>query len=89
VEAVAIDEHGEPVRLVVIDPRTFALHKVWLSVRPDREPLKVKRDLEQAKAAATIATQYLRLPFDSPELQALPKALRDLSPQLAAAARRS
>ena len=28
VEAVAIDEHGEPVRLVVIDPRAFAAHKV-------------------------------------------------------------
>jgi hypothetical protein len=65
VEAVAIDERGEPVRLVVIDPRTFALHKAWLSERPDREPLKVKRDLEQAKAAATIATQYLRLSFES------------------------
>jgi hypothetical protein len=82
VDAVAIDERGEPVRLVVIDPRTFALHKAWLSARPDREPLKVKRDLEQAKAAAAIAIQYLRLPFDSPELQALPGALRELAPQL-------
>jgi hypothetical protein len=84
VEAVAIDERGKPVRLVVIDPRTFALHKAWLSARPDREPLKVERDLDQAKAAATIATQYLRLSFDSQELQALPKALRELAPQLAA-----
>lgn len=82
VDAVAIDERGEPVRLVVIDPRTFALHKAWLSARPDREPLKIKRDLAQAKAAAKIATQYLRLSFDSSELQALPKALRDLAPQL-------
>jgi hypothetical protein len=85
VEAVAIDERGEPVRLVVIDPRTFALHKVWLSARPDREPLKVKRDLDQAKAAATIAIQHLRLSFDGQELQALPKALRELAPQLTAA----
>jgi hypothetical protein len=85
IEAVAIDERGEPVRLVVIDPRAFALHKAWLSARPDREPLKVKRDLEQAKAAATIATQYLRLSFDSPELEALPKQLRDLAPELTAA----
>jgi len=88
-DAVAIDERGAPVRLVVIDPRSFALHKAWLSARPDREPLKVKRDLEQAKAAATIATQYLRLSFDSQELQALPRALRDLVPQLTAATNNS
>jgi hypothetical protein len=85
-EAVAIDERGEPVRLVVIDPRAFALHKAWLSARPDREPLKVKRDLDQARAAAIIAARYLRLRFDSPDLHALPNALRELAPELVAAA---
>jgi len=81
-EAVAIDERGYPARMVVIDPRAFALHKAWISARADREPLKATRDLEQAKAAAVIATKYLRRSFDSPDLAALPNSLRELAPGL-------
>lgn len=81
-EGVAVDEKGYPVRLVVIDPRAFALHKAWVSSRKDREPIKATRDLEQAKAAAIIATRYLKKSFDGPELTALPNALRDIAPKL-------
>jgi hypothetical protein len=81
-ETVAVDEKGYPVRLVVIDPRAFALHKAWVSSRPDREPVKAVRDLEQAKAAAIIATRYLKKPFDSPDLTALPNVLRENAPKL-------
>lgn len=83
--AVAIDERGYPVPMVVIDPRIFALHKAWLSARPDREPVKAARDIAQARAAAAIATRYLRRAFDAPDLTALPKALRDLAPAVTAA----
>jgi hypothetical protein len=81
-EAIAVDEKGYPVRLVVIDPRAFALHKAWVSSRPDREPLKATRDIEQAKAAAIIATKYLQKSFEGPELAALPNALREIAPKL-------
>lgn len=81
-DAVALDERGYPVRLIAIDPRAFALHKVWVSRREGREPLKAVRDLEQAKAAANIATRYLKKSFDSPDLSALPNALRELAPKL-------
>jgi hypothetical protein len=81
-EAVAIDERGYPARVVAIDPRAFALHKAWVSRRQDREPLKAVRDLEQAKAAANIATRYLKKSFDSPELSALPNALREIASSL-------
>ncbi len=81
-EAIAIDERGYPARLAVVDPRAFALHKAWLSQRPDRDPVKAPRDSEQAKAAAIIATRYLKLPFDSHELDAIPKELRQAAPQL-------
>jgi len=81
VEAVPLDERGYPLHLVAIDPRVFALHKIWLSKRSDREPLKVQRDIEQARATATIAVRYLRLPFDADALSALPLELRDLLPQ--------
>jgi hypothetical protein len=84
-EADAIDERGYPVRLVVIDPRAFALHKAWVANRPDREPLKSQRDRDQAQAAAIIATRYLNNSFDSPELTALPRQLRDVAPRLLAA----
>jgi hypothetical protein len=82
VEAAAIDERGYPVRIVAVDPRAFALHKLWLSSRPDREPIKTVRDREQAKVAAAIATRYLRRSFDSPDLAALPNTLRELAPKL-------
>lgn len=82
VEAVVLDERGYPVRLVVIDPRVFALHKAWVAERPDREPLKALRDREQALAAALIAKRYLRLSFDSPELTALPASLCEMAPEL-------
>jgi hypothetical protein len=83
-ETVAIDEKGYPLPLVVIDPRAFALHKAWVAQRPDREPVKAARDLEQAKAAAIIATRYLNKPFDSSELTALPKALLEIIPKVLA-----
>lgn len=81
-EAVALDERGYPARIVAIDPRAFALHKAWVSHREDREQLKAVRDLEQAKAAASIATRYLKSSFDSSDLSALPNTLRELAPQL-------
>jgi hypothetical protein len=81
-EAVGVDEKGYPVRLVVIDPRAFALHKAWVSSRQDREPLKAARDIEQAKATAIIATRYLRKSFDSHELTSLPNELRAHAPKL-------
>jgi hypothetical protein len=84
-DVVAIDERGYPVRMVVIDPRAFALHKAWVSSREDREPVKAKRDFQQAQAAALIATRYLRRPFESTELDALPKQLRELAPKIAPA----
>jgi hypothetical protein len=74
--AVAIDDRGLPVRMVVVDPRVFALHKRWLSRRESRDPLKKTRDLDQAATAARIAVDYLNLPFDDHALDALPATLR-------------
>jgi hypothetical protein len=81
-EAVILDERGYPARLVAIDPRAFALHKAWVARGDDRLPLNATRDREQAKAAANIARRYLKKSFDSPDLSALPNALRELAPSL-------
>jgi hypothetical protein len=77
-EAIAIDEKGGPLRLIVPDPRIFAAHKFWVSKRADREPIKRRRDLAQAQAVARLTTQYLEhLPYEASELRVLPRAVFD------------
>jgi hypothetical protein len=78
-KAVALDERGYPVRLVVIDPRIFALHKAWVSDREDHDPLKKRRDKEQALMAALLAKRFLGMNFDFPELSAQPEPLREVA----------
>jgi len=75
-EATTIDERGEPLRIVTSDPRVFVAHKYWVSRREDREPIKRRRDGEQAKAiAALVATHMPQLPFEPEALRMLPKEL--------------
>ncbi len=77
-EAVAIDERGEPLRIVASDPRVFAIHKYWLSQRLDREPIKKPRDLRQAQVMAALVAAYLpHLRLDGDDLLMLPKELVD------------
>jgi hypothetical protein len=75
-EAIAIAEDGLPVWMPCIDPRAFALHKLWLSKRPDRRALAKPRDRAQAKAVAGVA-RLLGLAFSKRALSALPKTLFD------------
>ena len=82
---IAIGEDGFPVRLVVPDPRVFALHKLWLSLQPDRNPLKRKRDFRQGGAIGRIAIEYLNLSFEDhgdPMIANLPQPLRAQIPGL-------
>jgi len=75
-EGVAIDEKGEPVRIVAPDPRVWTVHKLWLSGRPDRQPIKRHRDAAQAEAVgALVATFLTHLPFEAEQLRMLPKDL--------------
>ena len=85
-EAIAFDERGLPLRIATIDPRVFALHKMWLSRRGDREAAKRQRDRLQAQIAAAIARDHLGLDFDGTDLSALPARLRDLAADLEAGA---
>ncbi len=74
--ATALDEQGFPLRIVTVDPRVYALQKQWMveEVR-FRDPLKRRRDREQAQLVAAIATGHLGLAFDDPDLSALPAPL--------------
>jgi len=70
---VVIGRRGDPVTMVVPDPRALALHKLWLSQQEDREPLKQTRDRCQAAALAELILRYLpQYYFFSAELQLFP-----------------
>jgi hypothetical protein len=63
-EAIAIDEKGEPLRIIATDPRVWAAHKLWLSKRQDRVPLKRRRDEAQARTVARLVVEHMpNLPF--------------------------
>jgi hypothetical protein len=83
-DTVAIDEEGWSVPMRVPDPRAFALHKVWLSTRLDRDPKKKPRDLDQARAVAALVREHLpHLPF-SEAISSLHGDVRALVDQLQA-----
>ena len=77
-EQTIIGEDGRPLRIVVPEPRTFALHKLWVSERDDRSPLKRPRDVAHAKLVARLVKTYLRQKFIAADMPWLPKELRSL-----------
>lgn len=77
-ETVAIDEKGEPLRIVATDPRVWAAHKLWLSKRQDRDPIKRRRDEAQARTIAPLVAKYFpHLPFVPEQMRMLPKEIFD------------
>ncbi len=85
-EEIVIGEDGRPLLMSCIDPRAFALHKLWLSKRPLREGLKRERDLLQARAVAAVAIQFMGLTFDRQFLTAMSKEVADGAKELVKAA---
>ena len=72
-ESVAIDEKGVPVTIVTVDPRAWAVHKFWLSQRDGRDPIKMRRDEEQAAIVATIVRDHFpHLAFSPRDLRMIP-----------------
>lgn len=75
--AVAFDEKGYPVEMTVPDPRAFAMHKLWLSQQPDRDPIKKSRDREQAEAVFHLVQEKMPLlSFSDVALNALPFSVK-------------
>jgi hypothetical protein len=75
-EGMVIDERGEPFRIVTTDPRAWAVHKLWLSKQPDREPVWKKRDEAQARAIGRLVAERLpQFPFGSDDMRMLPREL--------------
>ena len=83
VEQILLDERAQPFVMIVPDPRAFALHKLWISERPDRDAAKARRDREQARLVAKIVANYLpSRNFDDPAIAAVPAALRARAAEL-------
>jgi hypothetical protein len=77
---VVIGRRGDPVPMVVPDPRALALHKLWLSSQEGREPLKQARDRCQAMALAALIVRYLpQYYFFSTQLQLFPAEVARLA----------
>lgn len=68
---------GEAARMVVPDPRWFALHKLWMAKKPDRDPQKKPKDFKQGNAvldAVWIAMRHY--PLDNDFFKRLPDKLK-------------
>jgi hypothetical protein len=81
-EAIVIGDDGYPVRMATIDPRAFALHKLWLAQQTQRDPVKSTRDRAQAQVAWQLASTFLGLSSGGEELRGLPASVRAMAPDL-------
>jgi hypothetical protein len=76
VEETVIGSDGMALYLPCVDPRVFALHKLWLSKAPSRQAASRPRDCAQAYAVAVVAQAFLQLNFRDRALGFLPAAVR-------------
>jgi len=77
---IVIGEDGYPATMTCPDPRAFALHKIWLSERDDRNPLKKTRDRHQALTVAYMLARYMpQYQFAAGELKMFPKRVFDIA----------
>lgn len=77
-QQIAIDARGFALRMTVPDPRAYALHKLWLSRRAYREPVKRVRDRHQAELMARLLVEHLpEFPLDDAALRQFPATVRE------------
>lgn len=73
VSQTVIAKNGMPFRMVVPDPRAYALFKHWLSASDERDPKKKGRDRTQALIVRDLVNQYLpQYKFTENQLKAFP-----------------
>lgn len=72
---VAVD--GRVFMMVAPDPRAYAIYKVWLSTAQDREPIKRRRDLAQARELLSLIEQELPHLNHWGAFKSFPQALRN------------
>jgi len=68
---------GRACRVVAPDPRWFALHKLWLSEKPQRNALKKDKDRNQGLTVLTMVDRFMpSFPIDEAFIGDLPPALK-------------
>lgn len=82
IDAIVLDERGFPAPMRCPDPRYWAVHKLWLSTREDRDPAKKIRDQQQADVMLKVIVERLpHYPLDADFLSLLPSELRKHIPE--------
>jgi hypothetical protein len=77
VDQVVPCRDGTAARLVVPDPRWFALHKLWLAEKPSRHPLKRDKDRKQGTALLdAVAEAMPHYPLDAEFAAGIPDELQ-------------
>ena len=73
---VVVGSNGRMAEMVTVDPRAFALYKVYLGQKNDRDPIKAPRDIAQAKAVYDLVQKRMpHLRFEN--VHFLPEKLRN------------
>lgn len=76
VDHVVVSRDLKPARIVAPDPRWFALHKLWMSEKPERNPLKKPKDHKQGLALLdAVALAMPHYPLDDAFVSELPVEL--------------
>lgn len=76
-ESVIVGANGDMSKMVTVDPRAFALFKVWMAQDKDRDPVKKLRDVNQAKVVVPLIQAYLpQLSFD--DIKVFPTEVREM-----------
>jgi hypothetical protein len=76
VDQVVPCRDGSAARLVVPDPRWFALHKLWLADKPSRNPLKREKDRKQGLALLDAVSEAMpHYPLDEAFVAGIPAEL--------------
>jgi hypothetical protein len=76
VDHVLVGRDGNPARIVAPDPRWFALQKLWMAGKPERNPLKRPKDRKQGAALLDAVAQAMpHYPLDRAFRDALPAEL--------------
>lgn len=79
VTRVVVARDGSPARMVVPDPRWFALQKLWMSRQDKRDPLKRPKDEKQGMALLTVVRDWMpQFRMDETFEDELPEELRSL-----------
>lgn len=79
---IVIAQDGWPLQMIVPEPRTFALHKLWVSRRADRQAIKKPRDAAHARVVAELVKKYVQKPFSAESMPWLPPELKGLLKEL-------